>query len=143
MTESVVLTVTRHFEASPERVFDAWLDPGQVGEFLFATPTGRRVCVDVDARVGGEFRIDEQRGEMIAEHFGTYLEIDRPRRLVFAFGTHREHAPTRVTIEIVARGAGCELMLTHEMSPEWADYADRTRAGWTMILGTLARVVTR
>ena len=33
MTEPVVLRVTRHFEASPERVFDASLDPAQVGQF--------------------------------------------------------------------------------------------------------------
>lgn len=140
---AVVLTVVRHFAAAPERVFDAWLDPAQVGAFLFATPTGRRLRVEVDARVGGEFRVDERRGDDVAEHFGTYLEIERPRRLVFAFATDREHAPTRVTIEIVPSDGGCELTLTHEMSPDWAAYADRTRAGWALILETLATVLRR
>ena len=32
---------------------------------------------------------------------------------------------------------GCELTLVYELSPEWADYEDRTRQGWTDILDTL------
>jgi hypothetical protein len=41
----------------------------------------------------------------------------------------------------VPRGAGCELTLTHEMKPEWADYAKRTEEGWAAILEGMAAVV--
>lgn len=76
---------------------------------------------------------------MDVEHIGEYLEIDRPRRLVFTF--HTESGSTdlsRVTIDIAARGNGCELTLSHEIDPKWAEYKDRTEAGWTMILNSLA-----
>jgi hypothetical protein len=43
-----------------------------------------------------------------------------------------------VTIELIATGAGCDLTLTHEMDPKCADYAERTRMGWTKMLGNLA-----
>jgi uncharacterized protein YndB with AHSA1/START domain len=77
-----------------------------------------------------------------AEHIGTYLEIDRPRRLVFTFHTDR-HAQelSRVSIDIVPRGSGCELTLTHEMDPKWVDYKERTLAGWTTILSVLGVAV--
>jgi uncharacterized protein YndB with AHSA1/START domain len=133
---TINLRVSRRFEATAERVFDAWLDPELACQFLFATPTGRMVRVEIDARVGGSFCIVERRGDVDAEHFGIYLVIDRPRRLVFTFATEKGAAGDRVSIDIITRGAGCELTLTHETKPEWQEPATR---GWTMILDGLAR----
>jgi uncharacterized protein YndB with AHSA1/START domain len=45
-TESKSLQVTRSFTATPERVFDTWLNPAMACRFLFATPTGEMVRVD-------------------------------------------------------------------------------------------------
>lgn len=131
------LVVSRRFKASSETVFDAWLDPDSVCHWLFATPDGVMKRVEIDPRVGGRFRIDEQRGDEIAEHFGEYLVVDRPRRLVFSFATSREEKPTAVTVEIKPDGDGCVLTLSHDIAPEWADYEQRTREGWTLILAGL------
>ncbi|HQP20747.1 MAG TPA: SRPBCC domain-containing protein, partial [Phenylobacterium sp.] len=89
MTKTVTLVVRRHYAFPPERVFDAWLDPALAGKFLFATPDGIMLKVEIDPRVGGTFLITERRGDRDDEHRGTYLEIDRPRRLVFSFGDDR------------------------------------------------------
>ena len=71
------------------------------------------------------------------EHTGEYLEIVRPRRLVFTFSVPKFSAEiTRVTIDIVPSGEGCKLTLTHEnVLP---GYASRAESGWTDILGGLA-----
>jgi uncharacterized protein YndB with AHSA1/START domain len=131
--QAVTVRVTHRFSASPERVFDAWLDPARAGKFLFATPTGKMVRVEVDARVGGKFAFVDRRDGEDVEHIGEYLEIDRPRRLVFTFGVPKYSSViTRVIIDVVPLGTGCELTLTHEgVLP---DYASRTEAGWTGIL---------
>lgn len=48
----------------------------------------------------------------------------------------------RVVIEIGETGpAACELTLIHELAAAWADYADRTGAGASMVLAALARAV--
>ena len=135
--ESNVLQVRRRFDASAERVFDAWLDTKRAAKFLFATPTGAMVRAEIDARVGGRFCFVDRRDGVDVEHVGKYLEIDRPRRLVFEFGVPQFSAEfTRVSIDIVAIGTGCELTLTHEgVLP---DYVDRTRQGWSGILDGLA-----
>ena len=144
MTGPIVLTLTRDIAAPPERVFDAWLDPAQARRFLFATPDGEMVTCDIDARVGGRASIVERRPQGLAEHHLQFEEIDRPRRLAFLFraclaGVGGEEGQwTRVTIEIERVGDGSRVMLTHEMDPEWASYEERTRQGWTMILGNLA-----
>jgi uncharacterized protein YndB with AHSA1/START domain len=135
-----IVQVTRRFTVSPERVFDAWLRPEIAGKWLFATETGEIVRAELDARVGGKFVfVDRRAGEDI-EHVGEYLQIDRPRRLVFTFGVPKYSAEmTRVIIEIAPRAAGCELTLTHEgVLPE---YLERTKDGWTMLLGNLGRLV--
>jgi uncharacterized protein YndB with AHSA1/START domain len=137
--ELVRLAVERRIAAPPERVFDAWLDPHAVGRWLFATPDGVMERVEVDARVGGRFMIAERRGEVLAGHFGEYVEIDRPRRLVFTLATDREEAPSRVTVTVEPDGDGSRVTLVHEMDAKWTDYAERTRQGWTTILEGLER----
>ena len=71
------------------------------------------------------------------EHIGTYLEIDRPRRLVFTFGVPKFSAQmTRVSIDLKPLPTGCELTLTHEgVLPEWLESG---REGWGMILDGLS-----
>ena len=137
MAGNAIVTVERRIAAAPEAVFDAWLDPDGAGRWLFATPDGVMEKVEIDARVGGRFLVAERRGEELAEHFGTYEEIDRPRRLVLRFATsHAPEAWTRVIVEIAPDGDGALIRLTHE--GVWADYQAQTRKGWTTILDSLA-----
>jgi len=128
--------VERLIAAPPERVYDAWLDPGHAGRWLFRTPEGILARCEIDARVGGRFRIDEKRGDEIAEHYGEYVALDRPRRLAFDFWTSFSDERTRVTLDIAPEGDGSRLTLTHE--GVWEDWQDKTRQGWTMILDGLA-----
>ena len=133
---------THRYDAPPEQVFDAWLDPKIAGRFLFATPTGQMVKAEIDARVGGHFNFTDRRPDMgDVEHVGTYLEIDRPRRLVFEFAVPA-YDPTKtvVTVEIAPSGAGSELTLTHDGVFE--SYVTQTRQGWGMILDGLAKALT-
>jgi uncharacterized protein YndB with AHSA1/START domain len=139
MNTGPVVRVSRRFEFPAEMVFDAWIEPGMARNFLFATPTGEMQEVEIDARVGGRFTIAERRPDGDAAHHGTYLEIERPRRLVFAYSTEPGQAATHVAIDIAPDGDdGCTLALVHELAPEWADYEARTREGWTQVLDTLA-----
>ncbi|WP_445146478.1 SRPBCC family protein [Dyella sp. Tek66A03] len=131
------LCVTRRFDAHAERVFDAWLDPTMAGRWLFSAPGGEMAKVDMDARVGGRFIFVDRRDGDDVEHVGEYLEIDRPRRLVFTFAVPKYSSVyTQVTIELERDGDGCLLTLTHEgVLPDWSE---RTKEGWAMILNHLA-----
>ncbi len=135
---AVELVVRRRYDFPAERVFDAWLDPVSLGRWLFATPTGVMQRVEVDPRIGGEFVVVEKRGDQLAEHFGKYLELDRPRRIVFEFRTDSSSPATVVTVAITPSETGCELTLSHIIPPEWAAYAEKARGGWTGILEGLA-----
>jgi uncharacterized protein YndB with AHSA1/START domain len=135
-TSSRVVVTHRH-AASPERVFDAFLDVQIARRFLFATATGEMIVAEIEPRVGGRFTFTERRPDMgDVRHVGEYLEIDRPRRLVFTFGVPQfDPRMTTVTIEIRRDGDGCALTLTHDGVPP--EYAERTHEGWSRILAGL------
>jgi uncharacterized protein YndB with AHSA1/START domain len=129
----MAISLTSRYPMSPQRVFDAWLDPEVAGLWLFATALRPMTHVAIDARVGGEFRLAERGSGEDAEHHGQYLEIVPHRRLVFSlFGGDRRWGATRVTVEISPRKRGCELKLSHENVP--AEHVNHIKARWTGIL---------
>lgn len=136
-TPTAPVVVTHRYAAAPERVFDAFLDVDVARRFLFATATGEMLVAEIDPRVGGRYTFTERRPDMgDVEHTGAYLEIDRPRRLVFTFGVPTfDPGFTTVTIEIRPDGDGCLLTLTNEGVP--AAHQDGNRDGWTRIIAGL------
>src|SRR4051812_8799053 len=58
--EREVVRVERAFAATPERVFDAWLDPETVGDWLFRTAEGELMRCEIDPEIGGRYDIVER-----------------------------------------------------------------------------------
>jgi uncharacterized protein YndB with AHSA1/START domain len=138
---AVEVRVTRHIRSAPQSVFDAWIDPASVAKW-FGPGLGEMVRIDVDARVGGRFVFTQRRGGEDVEHTGEYLVVDRPRRLAFTWGVPK-YSPdfASVGIEIRPSDGGCDLRLTHELAPNWTDHAERTKAGWTVMIDQIAALV--
>jgi two-component system cell cycle response regulator DivK len=131
--------VVRRFDSPAEAVFDSWLDEASVGEWLFATPDGERVRVEIDPRVGGHYAIVDRRDGEDVLHTGAYEAIERPTRLVFTLQVpkYSDHAD-RVTIGIAPAEEGCELTLTQTIPPGAPASPERIEHGWGVILGGLA-----
>jgi two-component system, cell cycle response regulator DivK len=136
--------VTRRFEAPPEAVFDAWLDEKTAGAWLFATPEGEMVRVEIDPRVGGRYEIVERRDGEDVLHTGAYEEIERPRRLVFTLQVPK-YAPNsdRVSIDVAPAEGGSELTLTQSVSDGAPASPEQIERGWGKVLTTLAREIER
>ena len=140
--DKVLVRVTHRFEASAERVYDAFLDPSQASKFMFATATGQIVRCDIDARVGGTFTIVDRRNGEDVVHTGKYLSLERPRRIEFTLTVEKYSGDTdTVTIAITRLRRGCEVTLTHEMKAAHAQFQDRTREGWAGILDVAAELL--
>lgn len=143
------VTVIKEYRFSPEAVFDAWLDPNMVTHW-FAPELGKMLRADIDAREGGMFHLDQQRGEEIAYHWGTYRVLNRASRLVFTWcagdkteaDAETDDGSSIVTIDFIATATGCTATLTHEMDAMWADYSEQVRWGWTTMLNGIAKGLT-
>jgi uncharacterized protein YndB with AHSA1/START domain len=131
------LVVRRVIPVPRERVFQAWLDPRSLTQWM--RPGGATdATVDVDPKVGGKFRIVMIEGPKRYEHTGEYLAIDPPKRLEFTWiSDATDHRPTVVTIEFLERNRGTELVLTHRRLPP--TQVESHRKGWSDIVQLLER----
>jgi uncharacterized protein YndB with AHSA1/START domain len=151
MSSNVVIRATHRYAAPAERVYDAWVTPAQASRFLFRTRTGNVMQCEITPEVGGGFTVIDRRpaadgDESVFDvvHLGKYLQLDRPRRIVFEFSvlTFGSEDPTRVTVDIVpVNQQVCELVLTHEMgSSEHARLVEESsRKGWVNMLALMER----
>jgi uncharacterized protein YndB with AHSA1/START domain len=137
---SVALRVDARYDATPERIFYAWLDADVARRWLFATAARPSANVRIDARVAGAFRFVERPDGSDIEYRGEYVEIVPCRRLVFSLVLPGGRRPlTRVSVDIEAQANGCDLALTHEGVPP--DLACDIEARWTGMLYGLGEIL--
>jgi uncharacterized protein YndB with AHSA1/START domain len=134
------LRISRVIAAPRERVFAAWIDADSLRRFM--CPGGGTVPrAELEARVGGSFRIDMQHQDKdeLWVHTGTYLEVSPPERLVFTWQSKATgDIPSLVTVVFLDRGGSTELVLTQERLPS-ANAVVQHTGGWTQILELLER----
>lgn len=137
---TVDVAVHRPFPVPAEHVFDAWLTPRRLGQWMFGPGVRdeKVVRLDVDPRVGGRFSMLVERGGERIDHVGDYLVIDRPHRLAFTWGVAGEpdQDGSRVDILVTPTPTGCELRLT---DPRTAAGLGRLRRPHATRLGHGAR----
>jgi uncharacterized protein YndB with AHSA1/START domain len=133
------------FTVAPQRVYDAILDPAMIARFMFGPLLREEEILHIytEPNIGGAFSCKVRRGESGIDHIGTYLELDPPSRIVFTWSIagHGDNDPSVVTIDITRTAEACSLRLIHEIDEKWADFVDRSRAGWEKMLGVLATLL--
>ncbi len=136
--------IIKDFNTSAEKIFDAWLKPAMIGRWMFGPEVRDEEIVKLETNPdeGGTFSFVVRRDGELINHLGTYLELNRPERLVFTWGIESESEDESVvTIDIESTGNGCRLILTHELDPKWEEYADRTKEGWSTMLDKLEELI--
>lgn len=139
--ELIAIDVTHILSAAPEAAFDAWLTADQAREWMGMALKdmgleGRMNRVEIEPEKDGAFLFSDLREGVEHEHWGNYLEIVRPHRLVFTWNTvgFDETDPCTVTLSFDAREDGTVVTVSTEMQEKWADAADVTRNGWLGML---------
>ena len=132
--DAIVKEIT--IKAGAERIFRAFTQPEDVVKW-FGRAGGYRITRNVsDLRVGGRW---ESAGETPdGEKYlvtGTYLEIDRPRLLVFTWVHDRDDGAvdTVVRIELEERAGETRVTLTHSGFTAESAHADHSE-GWERVL---------
>jgi uncharacterized protein YndB with AHSA1/START domain len=134
---SATVMVRRTIDASPDELFDAWLDPDSLSAWMRPKKI-HRTTATLDARVGGAFEIVLHGDGEVYTHYGSYLQIERPQRLVFTWQSSGTHdTQTLVTVDFIAQARGTEIVIVHERLPD-ADARAAHREGWSEVLASAA-----
>lgn len=122
-----------YIRSTPQRIWDALLDPDQTEKFWFG---GR---FKTEPRVGAPLELwSEERG---IDFKGEVLECDPPSRLVWTFHHEREpdrsDGPTTVTYEIEQANDSTKLTVTHEGFSDNSSLRRGVSGGWPKLLSSL------
>ena len=125
--------------ASPEVVYDEWLDPSALSDWMCPRPARCR-NVEAEPRVGGRLRIDIKDGGTEFRVSGEYLVLDRPGRLSFSWSCSTWPDPSLksvVNVLLEPRENEQTLMtIEHTFLPP--ELVDQHARGWTAIAAQLA-----
>ncbi|MBT8077722.1 MAG: SRPBCC domain-containing protein [Gammaproteobacteria bacterium] len=139
MSSANTLVITRIFPAPPDKVFAAWTRE-EIIKTWFCPGDGMTIpTAEVDARVGGNYRIvmQDKDGDTYSPS-GTYERIVENKQLVFSWKWADSELVTRVTIDLKpVEKNQTELTLTHEGFPE-TTVRDKHNEGWDGCLSRLA-----
>jgi uncharacterized protein YndB with AHSA1/START domain len=136
------LVISRTYPASVERVFKAWTDANQLGQW-FAPTDDYTTKANVDLRIGHEYRIAiTHKGGNVHTILGTYRLIEPPRKLVYTWRWENgPAADTLVTVDFTPDGEATKVTITHEQFVSTED-RDKHNEGWNGCLNRLQRTLT-
>jgi uncharacterized protein YndB with AHSA1/START domain len=135
--EDTTLEITRLFDASPARLFDAWLDREQWQAWI--GPEGVHCEVPLlEPRVGGRYRITMRLSDgRVIPVAGVFKTIDVPRTLAFTWGWEGDASrESLVTITLRAKGDQTELTLRQQGLGSVSNRDDHGK-GWNSALNKL------
>jgi uncharacterized protein YndB with AHSA1/START domain len=139
MNPAPIVRVQRVMPAAPEVVFDQWLDPESLAEWMCPRPV-RVVALTVEPHIGGSvlFDIDDVGTRVLIT--GRFLAIDRPHLLRFTWSASDWPDPTAVSVVNVAfePHSDDQTLMTIEHSLLPPDTFDEYQSGWAGVCDQLA-----
>ncbi len=144
MTESTrTVTVTRRIERPIDAVFDAWVSPEWLTRWYAPVDDWIVGSAEVVEGVGGHYRVSfgpAPEGTEYEEE-GTYLEFERPRRLVWEGTVSSEESTLRTEVTLVADG-DATVVTVIETGLTTDESAEEHTEGWATGLDRLDAVLT-
>jgi uncharacterized protein YndB with AHSA1/START domain len=142
--EAPAVLVQRLLPASPVVVYDEWLDPDALSDWMCPRPA-RATNIVLDPTIGGGLRIDIEEDGVRFAVTGRYVELDRPRRLSFTWRCSHWPDPrveSLVVVTLEPRGDSETYMtIHHTLLPP--DLIDQHQSGWTQTAEQLAAELAR
>ena len=127
------ITVNRTIPASPEKIYDVWIDPKSPGG-----PWHGAERVIFNPMVDGLYYLAIKHEGRIWPHYGRFTKMERPRLVEFTWMSEgTKGAESVVTVTLQQRGDQTDVTLRHAGVPD-DELGHQHKEGWTWILNALA-----
>jgi uncharacterized protein YndB with AHSA1/START domain len=138
-TTHSTFVIERTYEASPQRVFDAWADPAAKAKWFGPAEKGE---YSLEFRVGGREHMVVQAGDESRFSFDSvYQDIVPGKRIIHAYDMHHNDVRISVslaTVEIGTHGEGSRLTLTeYGVYLDGHDTPEQREHGTSAMIGAL------
>lgn len=138
--ENVVLNMSRFFDASVEKVWDAWTNPDNISKWWLPEGFTKPKPNEVDLKVGGGFKYHMQppEGDAFYAH-GSFKEIIKNKLIKSTWLWSHSDQETLLTVEFKESDGGTELIIIHELFTD-AVQRDLHSDGWQKCLDRIANL---
>jgi len=144
-TMQSTFVIERSYDASPQRVFDAWADPAAKARW-FGPSDKPDDAHSLDFRVGGREHLTVQIPDGPTFSFdAVYQDIVPGQRIIYAYDMHNGDVRISVslaTVEIEANDDGARLTLTeHGVYLDGHDTHEQREHGTSALIDTLGEYI--
>ncbi|RHW38378.1 SRPBCC domain-containing protein [Lysinibacillus yapensis] len=150
------MKIVRQFNAGPEKVFEAWINPQLMKKWLFTTEH-TNIIAKSDAQVNGTWHIVDRRDGEDYVVTGDYVEINRPNKLIITFELPQYTDVTHsLNIDFIPIENGCEmtfkqtLIIPHEkrksekiIAKSEGNYTSLSEQAWDTMFKELKYIVEK
>jgi uncharacterized protein YndB with AHSA1/START domain len=136
-----IIYASIEIDAPADAVWDALTDPAQLASWWGSPDTYRTFNWQVDLQPGGKWTSDSARidGSQAGNVHGEYLEVDKPRLLVFTWKASWDgFAETLIRCELTPTSSGTRVTIRHSGFAERVVSGAGHSEGWKRVLGWLA-----
>jgi uncharacterized protein YndB with AHSA1/START domain len=137
------IKIERHFSQAPEKLWQAWTDPGIVKLWFGSDPNGTGLDAVLDVRVGGSYAVtfaNSNGDEYTAQ--GIYQEVDLHKKLLFTWGwKDQPHIKEMVAVQFQADGDG--TLMTFEHLDIDANTSHNYEKGWRTTFDKLEKALKK
>lgn len=136
--ELTEITITRMIPATPEEVYDVWVDPKSPGG-----PWHGAARLIVNPVVDGLFYFAVNHEGRVWPHYGRFVKLERPKLVEYTWMSEAtKGAESTVTFTLEKQGADTKVTLRHAGVPDDA-LGRQHKDGWEWILGALANALSK
>ena len=139
--KATTITVTKTILAPAQQVFDQWLIPVFIGEWMFGPKNKRKKIIHLEneVRKGGSFKFRLNRKGLDLLISGELLELEIPKRLIMSWreSTHPDEQ-SQIIAQFDSLAEKTKLKVSIRVPAKLSNQKESTKKLWTARLKVLA-----